>query len=70
MEEEGVFLSGYVYEFPLHKLPLFKEHNNIKLSKTEYYCSEHIGLPIFYDMSDSEVEYVVESFKKIILWVQ
>lgn len=66
MFDSGVSLSGYVYEFPLHKLPIFKEHNNLKLPKTEYYCSKHIGLPIFYDMSDSEVEHVIGSFIKLI----
>ena len=66
MQENGVHLSGYVYEFPLHKLPLFKEHNDIELINTEYYCSSHIGLPIFFDMSDSEAMHVIDSFKKVL----
>ena len=67
MEKKGVQLSGYVYELPLHSQPVFEGQNTSKLPVTEKICSSHICLPIYPLLKKSEAEYVVESFKKVIL---
>ena len=62
----GVQPSGYVYELPLHKQPVFKKYKNLKLPNTEFYCSKHICLPIFYGMKIKQAQYVVDVVRKII----
>lgn len=64
--KEGVFPSGYVYEFPLHKQPVFKEYNGLKLPKTEYYSARHMCLPIFYGMTLDEADFVVKALTKVL----
>ena len=59
--------SGYVYEIPLHKQPIFKKYNKIKLVNSEKYCSKHFCLPIFYNMKTSQANYVIEVLKKILI---
>jgi len=66
MEEANISPSGYVYEIPLHKQPVFKEHNSLSLPKTEYLCSKHFCLPIFYSMTNEQVDYVSEKFINIL----
>lgn len=66
LEKYGVHPSGYVYELPLHKQPVFSWANNLSLPNTEFLCSHHICLPIFYGMTDDQVYYVAETFKKIL----
>lgn len=61
MREQGVHLSGEIYELPLHKQPILtKEFCGVSLPKTEDYCSRHICLPIYYGISAEQVEYVVD----------
>jgi perosamine synthetase len=62
--KQGVFPSGYVYEFPLHKQPVFKDYNHLTLPQTEYVCARHLCLPIFYGMTKADVEYVVDALDK------
>ena len=59
--------SGYVYEIPLHKQPIFKKYNKIKLVNSEKYCSKHFCLPIFYNMKTSQANYVIKVLKKILI---
>lgn len=66
MEAEGVQLSGYVYEIPLHKQPVFPEYHDVWLPMTETVCAEHVCLPIFYSMTDEQVMIVVEAVKKVL----
>jgi perosamine synthetase len=66
LEEEGVQPSGYVYELPLHKQPVFPEHHSLSLPKTEYVAAHHLCLPIFYSMTDKQVNYVIEALKKVL----
>ena len=47
MEEKGIQLSGYIYELPLHKQPIFEDKNQLVLSETESLCSRHVCLPIY-----------------------
>ena len=62
----GVQPSGYVYELPLHKQPVFRNYKNLKLPNTEFYCSKHVCLPIFYGMTTKQAKHVVEVVKKIL----
>ena len=62
MEQKGVYLSGYVYELPLHKQPVFPKHNKIDLPKTEYVCSKHICLPIYPSLKVEDAEYIASKF--------
>ena len=66
LEKNGISPSGYVYELPLHKQPVLKEHNKINLSKTELLCSKHICLPIFYSMNDDQVRFVAKKVKECV----
>lgn len=62
----GIQLSGYVYELPLHKQPVFKWANDISLPKTEFLCAHHICLPIFYQMSDEQAYFVAKTLKEVL----
>ena len=66
LEKSGISPSGYVYEFPLHKLPVFRSYNELTLQKTERYSATHMCLPIFFLMSDEQVLFVIEMLKEII----
>ena len=66
LEKNYIQPSGYVYELPLHKQPVFSWANDISLPNTEYLCSHHICLPIYYGMEDNQVDYVAKTFKKIL----
>ena len=66
MEKKGIQLSGYVYELPLHKQPVFLEHNNNVLEKTEYLCSKHICLPIYPSLEIKDANYIAETLTKIL----
>ncbi|HIG98826.1 TPA: DegT/DnrJ/EryC1/StrS family aminotransferase [Candidatus Woesearchaeota archaeon] len=63
---DGIQPSGYVYELPLHRQPVFPEHNGLSLPKTEYVCARHLCLPIFYGMTDEQAHYVASSLKRIL----
>ena len=66
LEKNLISPGGYVYEIPLHKQPVFKKYNKLKLSNSEKYCSKHICLPIFYSMKSTQAKYVVNVLKKIL----
>jgi perosamine synthetase len=58
--------SGYIYEIPLHKLPVFPESNDLTLPKTEFICAQHLCLPVFVGMRDEQVDYVCDSLEKVL----
>jgi perosamine synthetase len=64
MKACGVDLSGYVYEIPLHKQPVFKGYMGESLPNAERLCQSHICLPIYYRLTDEEAIYVTESLKR------
>lgn len=66
LESAGISPSGYVYEIPLHKQPVFPDHNGQTLPKTEYLCSHHLCLPVFYSMTDDQAVHVARTFKHIL----
>ena len=66
MESKGIQLSGYVYELPLHKQPVFKDYNNQKLPMSDYLCSNHICLPIYPSLSVDDAKFVAKMLIEII----
>ena len=64
--KNSIFPSGYVYEIPLHKQPVFKKYNKLKLTNTEKFCSNHLCLPIYYDMKITQAKYVAKKLKEIL----
>ncbi|MDP3063251.1 MAG: DegT/DnrJ/EryC1/StrS family aminotransferase [Chloroflexota bacterium] len=63
-DEFGVSLSGYVYEIPLHKQPIFKRYSPSALPVSEKLCATHICLPLYPSLKNEEAEYVAASLKK------
>jgi dTDP-4-amino-4,6-dideoxygalactose transaminase len=66
MAELGVQLSGYVYELPLHRQPVFPWAHQLRLPVTEEVCARHICLPIYPDLERAQVEYVAETLRNVI----
>jgi len=65
-EKYNVRLGGYVYEVPLHRQPIFKEYVDDPDSYpiADDICIRHVSLPIYPQMSEEEVQYVVASLKR------
>lgn len=61
LSKRGINLSGYVYELPLHKQPVFKKFNNVSFPETEFLCSQHICLPIYPNLSLSDARFIAKS---------
>ena len=66
LEKNGISPSGYVYELPLHKQPMFPAHNQIDLPNTEFLCSNHICLPIYPALEIEDAKYIAETLLKIL----
>jgi perosamine synthetase len=61
----GVRLSGEVYETPLHQQPVFAAFAGGSLPVAEHVCARHICLPVHSDMTDSEVDLVIEALTAV-----
>ncbi len=59
-ERAGISLSGEVYAVPLHRQPVLAGSGG-EFPVADDVCARHICLPVHSDMTDSEVEYVVEN---------
>ena len=66
MNKKGIELSGYVYELPLHKQPVFSEYKDLELRNSEYLCAQHICLPIYPNLSEKDALYIANTFNEII----
>jgi len=66
LEASDIQPSGYIYELPLHKQPVFPAEISLSLPKTEFVCAHHLCLPIFYGMTDEQSRYVASTLKKIL----
>ena len=64
--KKNIRLSGYVYEIPLHKQPIFKKMKFKKLKKTETLCAKHICLPLYHDMTERHAKYLTRNLKALI----
>ena len=67
MVKNGVTPSGYVYEIPLHKQPVFQSNHSADFPRTEYYSENHFCLPIYFSLADSEVRSIATIFSKLLL---
>jgi dTDP-4-amino-4,6-dideoxygalactose transaminase len=56
-----VSLSGEVYETPLHEQPVFSHLSRGPLPGAELFCARHICLPVHSDMTDPEIDRVLEA---------
>ena len=72
-EKYQVSLTGEVYSHPCHSQPVFKKypntvanHKNDVFPVTEYVCKHHVCLPVYPGLTDEEIEYVVDSLKKVL----
>jgi perosamine synthetase len=60
-EDFGVSLSGEVYATPLHREPVFAEFATAPYPTADDVCTRQICLPVHSDMTDSEVDRVIEA---------
>ncbi len=68
LNKNNIYLSGDVYNKPLHKYNLIKkEHMKINLPNSEDVCSRHICLPIYLGLSIKNAEFIS---KKIIEFIK
>ena len=51
---------GVYYLIPIHKQPLFKEYNKIKLENAEKASEEVVSIPVHPALTDEELKYIVE----------
>lgn len=65
----GVALSGEVYDPPCHLQPLYKKLLGFKggeYPNAEIIAKRHICLPLYTQMTNEEVEYVLNSLKEVL----
>jgi dTDP-4-amino-4,6-dideoxygalactose transaminase len=60
-EDFGVSLSGEVYATPLHREPVFADFATAAYPVADDVCARQICLPVHSDMTDREVDRVVEA---------
>jgi perosamine synthetase len=56
-----VYLSGEVYDLPLHRQPVLAKYAGPPLPVAEELAARHICLPVHSDMTDSEVDEVLNA---------
>ena len=73
-EDYGVSLGGDLYNRPCHSQPLFARHPETVVSQpgesfpeTDYVVSNHICLPLYFDLTDDQVEYVAHALDSAVL---
>tara|TARA_B100001123_G_C15247793_1_gene1001588 strand:+ start:78 stop:1199 length:1122 start_codon:yes stop_codon:yes gene_type:complete len=66
LEKNGINPSGYIYELPLHKQPVFPDDNQTELPNTEFLCSNHICLPIYPSLDLKDAIFISETLTKIL----
>jgi perosamine synthetase len=64
-DEHGIALSGEVYETPLHRQPVFAEYARGPLPVAEDVCARHVCLPVHSDMTDDEVDAVLDALAAV-----
>lgn len=62
MKEAGIRCG--VHYLPLHLMKGYKEFNKEKLSVTEMIGEHCVSIPLYADMTDEEIEYVIAQVKK------
>lgn len=59
--------AGIHYPIPIHKQPMLKQYNRIKLPITEEVSKTTLSLPVYPTLSNSEQEYVIHNVNKFIV---
>ena len=69
----NISLPGEVYSQPLHSQPVFRQHPwavanepGDTFPQTEYVCKHHLCLPLYRGLTENEIDYVVDSLKKVL----
>ncbi|HZT66616.1 MAG TPA: DegT/DnrJ/EryC1/StrS family aminotransferase [Acidimicrobiales bacterium] len=62
--EHGVSLSGEVYATPLHLQPVLSPYADGPMPVAEDVCARQVCLPVHSDMTDVEVDHVIDSFAR------
>ena len=69
----GISLTGEVYADPCHSQPVFQKYPEMMLNKptdkfpeADYVCKNHVCLPLYPGLKESEINYVVESLKEVL----
>ena len=72
-EEYGVVLPGELYNRDCHRQPLFARHPETIVSQpketfpeTEYVISNHFCLPLYTNLTDDQIQYVVASLESAV----
>ena len=64
LQDRGVG-TGIHYPMPIHRQPAFAEHNNDPLPVTEKLARSCVSLPIYPELTDGQIESVVEGLRAI-----
>ncbi len=69
----GVSLTGEVYSDPCHSQPVFRKYPRVMANRpsdtfpeTDYVAKKHICLPLYPGLTEEEVDYVVDSLRKVV----
>jgi dTDP-4-amino-4,6-dideoxygalactose transaminase len=65
-EQFEVGLSGEVYEFPLHRQPVFEAFSSSNFPGADDVCARQVCLPVSARMTPVDATYVVESLARLI----
>ena len=72
-QDYGVSLPGELYNRSCHTQPVFTKHPELivrqpkeTFPETDYVVSNHICLPLYFDLTDDQIEYVVDSLDKAV----
>jgi perosamine synthetase len=67
MKARGISMAGGVYDIPVHMQPVFQAMGNMpSLPIAEEYCPRHLCPPIFYGMSDQQIDHVTSSLIEVV----
>ena len=73
-EDHGVSLGGDLYDRPCHSQPLFVRHPETvvaqrgdRFPETDYVVANHVCLPLYFDLTDAEVDHVVDALQDAVL---
>ncbi len=65
--ERAVSLSGAVYDIPVHLQPVYEGLGLAgKLPVSEDVCERHVCLPVFFGMTDEQVEHTIASVRAVL----
>ncbi len=63
MKEAGIQCS--IHYLPLHLMKGYKQYNKVTLPVTEFIGAHCASLPLYPDLKDEEIDYIIEQTKKI-----